>query len=322
MKKTLLLMVAGLMLLTQCRKDDLAGVTPGTQTVNMTVTVGTGRTNIGDNGSITWSENDKLYVSDGAKCIGALDIYNEANPANCGPNYSVAKFHGSVNLNDVKDGQVFHFFYLGNGDNVTFNSGTSEKSYENATSATIGFNEQNIYKGDNDKLVNASNFHIGYGIETGTLTTTDDTKTITITKAVNMSSKVAIAYFEFKDGTKDGYKDKVTISGAYNQMTVNFGCVKSGEKEVKPDSEIFVGGYKEETQKYITLTETSSSQRYVMLVPTSFVETGGEEKTLTFSKNSTSEGGPTVEFTKGIVANHFYCKDGNLKDPIEVTFPN
>ena len=305
-------MVAGLMLLTQCRKDDLAGVTPGTQTVNMTVTVGTSRTNIGDDGSITWSANDILYVSDGAKCIGYLKI--EESSKSYGAS---AKFQGSVNSNDVEDGQFFHFFYLGNGGDVTFSGGTS-KTYENATSATIDFNshkdEGGKSVGQTGELTNLSQYHIGYGTGTGTLTTTDDTKTITINETVKMLSEVAIAYFEFKDGTKDGYNGTVTISGAYNQMNVNFVCKDVGNVD------IFEGGYKEETQKDITLTGTSS-QRYVMLVPTSFDETGGE-KTLTFSKNSTSEGDPTVEFTKGIVANHFYCKDGNHKDPIEVTFPN
>lgn len=273
MKKVLLMIAAALLLMTQCRKDEMPAVMPETNTVRMTVTAGSGsKTDISAAGAITWSPGDKLYVGYDSKYVGCLEIKS-------GQNTPTGWFSGNVTLpTGTENGEkTFHFFYLGsNPPAVT--SGVS--------SVEVSFAEQEIYADANNKLVNASAHHIGYGSAKGTVT-----DGIVTGINVTLVSKVALARFSF---TKDAaaYTDALTLSGdkIYSSMTVGFNG--SFNHVATPGNITLTGGY---------------GERYVMLVPTG----DAIEQTLTFT-GSSDEGEGKVP---GLESNKFYGKT----EPIAVT---
>lgn len=278
MKKVLLMIAAALLLMTQCRKDEMPAVMPETNTVRMTVTVGSGsKTDISETGGIAWSSGDRLYVGNGSKCIGCLDIEQSDT------GQATANFSGKVDLTGVADGQEFGFFYLGNGATFIDNEG-KEITYPDFTNkqfVVVDFSNQNITANEG-KLQNAAQFHVGYGTGTGVLkevTTTEGTKEhkVEISEIVSMKSKVALVRFNF---TKDN-DNPVTVSGIYDKMTVNF----NGS---------FVGSYKDGKTGTFTLNDNKA---YVMLVPTA----NTTELKLIYNNKTR-----LVTFNNGIKENKFY----------------
>ena len=68
-------MAAALMTMTQCRKQETVPATPSADTIKMTITAGPGaKTDITNEGAITWTSGDVLYVSDGANWLGSLTL--------------------------------------------------------------------------------------------------------------------------------------------------------------------------------------------------------------------------------------------------------
>lgn len=286
MKKVLLMIAAALLLMTQCRKNEMPAVMSETNTVRMTVTVGSGsKTDIANDGTITWdnpsdisddSKKEKLYVSNGTKCIGCLTITGVSTDK------KVGTFSGDVTLPDGTTGeQTFHFFYLGNCNSIAWNpQNTVEGSqnidktepWSNATSATV------VFSGQSGKLDELEKFHIGYG-DGNLKEVVNETGKVEISGIVSMESKVALVQFNFtKDKDND---DPVTVSGIYDKMTVNF----NGSSE---DS------YKDGETGTFTLND---NEAYVMLVPTTTVT-----ELKLFYHNKTR----LVTFNEGIKENKFY----------------
>ena len=265
------------LLLTQCRKPAVELPTAGPANenmVSMTVTVGHGgKTEITGTGAITWSAGDKLYVGDGSKYIGCLELQSGAGDA-------TGTFSGSVSATESTD---FGFYYLGRKDY------TSRLIGGTSTLIDISFAEQD---GRIEKL---SDCHIGYGTATGRV----DGGSILIDDVVAMTSKVAMAYFDFKDGTAEGYTGAITLNGTNicNSMTVGFNGSFAGTTDTEG--------------KAISLTNTSSSRKYVMLVPPAVVA----EETLNFG--GAYEG--STKFYKGIEANNFYCVGAGQPIAVSVT---
>ncbi len=269
------MVMAVALLLTQCRKPAVELPTAGPANenmVSMTVTVGHGRTLIGADGAITWSAGDKLYVGDGSKYIGFLTLVGDGGDA-------TGTFSGSVS---TTTSTTFGFYYLGSGDYTS-------SLESDPTKVDISFASQT------GVLADASSCHIGYGTASGRV---DGTSVILeSTDPVTMKSKVAIAYFDFKENGTSDYPGAITLSGENicNEMTVKFSGAESG---------MFTG----KTVGNISLASTPSSKKYVMLVPT-----GTGEETLEFGGGA--EGSTTLY--KGIEANKFYCVGAG--EPIAVT---
>lgn len=265
------------LLFAQCKKSEDSAPSEA-KPVEMTVTVGPGsKTDIASTGGITWSAGDKLYVGYDGKYVGYLTLAS-------GVGGVTGMFTGSVELTGVKEGDelTFHFYYLGSADHTGLEKG--------AKSVEVDFSSQDITKDGNGKLTNASKHHVCYGSANGTVVggaVTDIN--------VMMVSKVAIAHFNFKKGDAD-YKGALKLSGTNicNKMTVNFNSEMFACTGIKGD---------------ISLTNTTSSEKYVMLVPTA--ETTGSQ-IMTFAGKYVS-GETTLE--NGIKPNKFY----GLKDAIAVT---
>ncbi len=270
---------AALMLgVAQCKKPDVSATVPETNTVNMTVTASPGRTAIDSaDGTVVWSDGDKMYVSaedNGSwTCKGSLTLQSGAGTP-------TGTFTGT--LTGVSDGEhEFKFFYLGSNNGVSPSAGT--------TTVEISFDNQNVTGGSKGTLTGSDKYHVGYGVATGTVSGSN-VSDINVT----LTSKVAIAYLDFIDG-ETPYTGTLTLSGEniYNSMTVNFDGHFTGQKT---------------GEECINLTNTTSSKKYVMLVPK-----GAGEETLVFGGGA--EG--TTTFYNGIVENKIYrMSDGS---PIEVS---
>ena len=178
-------MAAALMTMTQCRKQETMPVTPAADTIKMTVTAGPGRTSIDtENGSIKWSAGDKLYVSDGAKWLGSLDLVGEGGSAQGTFTGSIAAIGGDVT--------TCHFFYLGHDNGMAEPTGTA--------AASISFAAQD------GTIGGAMKYHTGYG-------STD----VTVAEGeaagyVVMNTKIAIAHFNFTKNSQP-YTGAVTMGG-------------------------------------------------------------------------------------------------------------
>ena len=196
MKKVLLIMAAALMTMTQCRKQETMPAMPSADTVKMTITAGPGRTDINTtDGSITWSEGDKLYVSNGATWLGSLTLVGNGGSAQ-------GTFTGSIA--SIGDGvTTCHFFYLGHDNGMTEPAGTA--------AASISFAAQD------GTLADAMKYHIGYG-------NTD----VTVAEGaaagyVIMNTKIAIAHLNLTTADSHPYTGAVTMGGTdiSNTMTVS-----------------------------------------------------------------------------------------------------
>ena len=249
MKKVLFIMAAAFLMMTQCRKENATPNMPADGAVKMTVTAGPGRTDINTaTGAITWSEDDRLYVSNGAIWLGSLTLVDGAGTAN-------GTFSGSVTgLDD--EGDACHFFYLGHDNGMTELTGTA--------TANISFAAQD------GTLDGAMKYHIGYGNTSVTVTEGE------ATGSVIMNTKIAIAHINFTDGTS-AYTGSLTMGGTgiFNTLSVNPDGTFSGSG----DEGITIGNGGGTTgERYVTLIPTETTE--VLNVSFTGDATGG----MTFAK--------------------------------------
>ena len=226
MRKALLIMAAALMTLAQCRKQETVPAMPSANTIKMTVTAGPGaKTNITDEGKITWTSGDVLYVSDGTNWLGSLTLVSgEGNVS--------GTFTGTIQ--GIGDGvKTCHFFYLGKGIVTTTPSGTTDVS--------ISFASQD---GSRD---GALKYHLGHG--SAEVTVSEGVAT----GAVAMRTEIAIAHLKLKMDGAD-YKGKVTMDVS-NTMTVNPNGTFSGS-----DKGINIGNNGESGDRYVTLIPTTGTE--------------------------------------------------------------
>ncbi|MCQ2319676.1 MAG: hypothetical protein MJZ90_12290 [Bacteroidales bacterium] len=230
MKKVLLIMAAALMTLAQCKKQETSPATPSADTIKMTITAGPGaKTNITDEGAITWTSGDVLYVSDGAKWLGSLTLQSGAGNAR-------GTFTG--NIQGIGDGTATcHFFYLGH------DNGMTGATVGENTNAVISFASQDGGKGD------ALKYHLGHGSADVTVSGG------VATGAVAMRTEIAIAHLKLKMDGED-YKGKVTMDVS-NTMTVSPAGTFSGSSAtgitINKD-----GGYTT-GDRYVTLIPTETT---------------------------------------------------------------
>ena len=204
MKKVMFIMAAALLMMTQCKKENETPTDPAEGTVKMTVTAGSCRTNIDtENGAITWSAGDKLYVSDGSSWLGSLTLVGEGGSAQ-------GTFTGSIA--GIGDGTTpCHFFYLGHDNGMTEPAGS--------TAASISFASQD------GTLAGAMKYHIGYGRTDVTVTEGE------AIGSVVMNTKIAIAHINFTESTT-AYTKSVTMGGTGVSNTLS----------VSPDGSFSGGG--------------------------------------------------------------------------------
>ena len=231
MRKALFIMAAALMTMTQCKKQEMSPAAPAADTIKMTVTAGSGaKTDINtETGAITWSEGDKLYVSDGTSWLGSLTLVSGAGTPQ-------GTFTGSVTgLDD--EGAPCHFFYLGKGNIATTPTGTAAVSISLAS-------QDGTLRGENG----AMKYHAGYGRTDVTVTEGE------ATGYVLMNTKIAIAHINF---TKDSqpYTGLVTMGGTGVSNTLT----------VSPDGS-FSGG--DDGGIAIDKGDGTTGERFVTLIPT------------------------------------------------------
>ena len=232
MKKVMLIMAAALLMMTQCKKENETPTDPAEGTVKMTVTAGPGRTGIDtENGAITWSAGDKLYVSDGTNWLGSLTLIGDGGSA-----------QGTFTGNIVGIGEsetTCHFFYLGHDNSMTEPTGS--------TAANISFAAQD------GTLAGAMKYHLGYG-NTTNVTVTDDEAI----GSVIMNTKIAIAHLNLITAGSQAYTGSVTMEGTgiCNVMTVNPNGTFSGS-----GTDGITIGATTTGEKYVTLIPTTGMDR-------------------------------------------------------------
>ncbi len=231
MKKVMFIMAAALMMMTQCKKENATPNDPAEGTVKMTVTAGSGRTSIDtENGAITWSAGDKLYVSDGENWLGSLTLVGEGGTAN-------GTFTGSIA--GIGDGTTpCHFFYLGHDNGMTEPAGS--------TAACISFAEQD------GTLASAMKYHLGYGNTSVTVTEGE------ATGSVIMNTKIAIAHLNLTTDGTNAYKGAVTMGGTgiSNTLSVSPDGTFSGSGE---DGITIGNGGGTTGERYVTLIPTGTT---------------------------------------------------------------
>ncbi len=225
-KAFLFITMAAALLFTQCRKQETTPAAPSADTIRMTITAGPGaKTDIANDGSITWSEGDKLYVSDGEKWLGCLTLDKGAGASN-------GTFTGDIS--EISDGTTCHFFYLGKGNEMTELSGSNDVS--------ISFASQDGSK------EGALKYHLGHGTAKVTVSGGE------ATGAVTMRTEIAMAHLKLKMDGAD-YKGAVTMD-VNNTMTVTPGGSFSGGGEGGID----IGGGNT-GDRYVTLIPTETTDK-------------------------------------------------------------
>lgn len=222
------IMAAALLMMTQCKKEKETLTDPAEGTVKMTVTAGSCRTSIDtENGAITWSAGDKLYVSDGSSWLGSLTLVGESGSAQ-------GTFTGNIVGIDESE-TTCHFFYLGHDNSMTEPTGS--------TAASIPFAAQD------GTLAGAMKYHTGYGSTDVTVTEGE------ATGSVVMNTKIAIARINFTTDGTQAYTSDVTMTGVSNTLSVNPDGTFSGSGE----GGIVIGGTTGE--RYVTLIPTAETDR-------------------------------------------------------------
>lgn len=254
MKKVMFIMAAVLLMMTQCKKENETPTDPAEGTVKMTVTAGPGRTSIDtENGAITWSAGDKLYVSGGTNWLGSLTLVSGAGTPQ-------GTFTGSVTgLDD--EGALCHFFYLGR------DNGMTEPTAGTSTDAVISLATQD------GTLAGAMKYHIGYG-RTGVTVTEGEA-----IGSVVMNTKIAIAHINFTTDGTQAYTGSVTMggTGVSNTLTVSPAGIFSGSGDGGDGIAIDKG-------------DGTTGERFVTLIPTETADvlnvafTGDATGSMTFAK--------------------------------------
>lgn len=190
-------MAAALMTMTQCRKQETV---PSANTIKMTITAGPGaKTEITNEGAITWTLGDKLYVSDGTNWLGSLDLQSGVGEAR-------GTFTGTIQ--GIGEGTTkCHFFYLGHDNGMAAPTGT--------TNAVISFASQDGSKDD------ALKYHLGHGSADVKVSGGEATGEVT-----TMITEIAIAHLKLKMNDED-YTGSVTMDVS-NTMKVSPGGTFTG----------------------------------------------------------------------------------------------
>ena len=222
-------MAAALLMMTQCKKEKETLTDPAEGTVKMTVTAGSCRTSIDtENGAITWSAGDKLYVSDGSSWLDSLTLVGESGSAQ-------GTFTGNIVGIDESE-TTCHFFYLGHDNSMTEPTGS--------TAASIPFAAQD------GTLAGAMKYHTGYGSTDVTVTEGE------ATGSVVMNTKIAIARINFTTDGTQAYTSDVTMTGVSNTLSVNpDGSFSGGD-----DGGITIGNGNGTTgERFVTLIPTGTT---------------------------------------------------------------
>ena len=223
-------MAAVLLMMTQCRKENATPNMPADGAVKMTVTAGPGRTDINTaTGAITWSEGDRLYVSDGTNWLGSLTLDEGAGTAN-------GTFTGNVTgLDD--EGDACHFFYLGH------DNGMEEPTASSSDPVSISFAAQD------GTLDGAMKYHIGYGNTSVTVESGE------YAGYVKMDTKIAIAHINFTTDGTTAYTGAVTMGGTGIRNTLSVS--PNGNFSGSGTDGITIGGTTGE--RYVTLIPTETA---------------------------------------------------------------
>ena len=224
-------MAAALMTMTQCRKQETMPMTPSANTIKMTITAGSGaKTDINtETGAITWSEGDKLYVSDGTNWLGSLTLIGEGGSAQ-------GTFTGSIAGIDETE-TTCHFFYLGHDNGMEEPTGTA--------AANISLASQD------GTLAGAMKYHAGYGRTDVTVESGE------YEGYVLMNTKIAIAHINFTTDGTTAYTGSVTMGGTgiSNTLTVS----PAGSFSGSGTDGITIGGTTGE--RFVTLIPTAGTDR-------------------------------------------------------------
>ena len=225
MKKVLLIMAAALMTMTQCRKQETVPATPSANTIKMTITAGPGaKTDITNEGAITWTSGDVLYVSDGTNWLGSLTLQGGAGNAS-------GTFTG--NISEISGGTTCHFFYLGH------DNGMAAPTANTTTDVSISFASQD------GSREGALKYHLGHGSADVTVSGG------VATGAVAMRTEIAMAHLKLTMDSKP-YTGSATMDVS-NTMTVS----PAGSFSGSGTDGITIGGTSGD--RYVTLIPTGTS---------------------------------------------------------------
>ena len=221
-------MAAALMTMTQCRKQETVPATPSADTIKMTITAGPGaKTDITNEGAITWTSDDKLYVSDGAKWLGSLTLQSGVSSAS-------GTFTGTIA--SIGEGTTTcHFFYLGH------DNGMAAPTANTTTDVSISFASQDGTRGG------ALKYHLGHGSADVTVSGG------VATGAVAMRTEIAIAHLKLTMDSKP-YTGSATMDVS-NTMTVSPAGTFSGS-----DNGINIGDNGGSGDRYVTLIPTTGTE--------------------------------------------------------------
>lgn len=284
--KVMLMALVMMLTFTQCKKN-VETVQPTTNGINMTLYANNGaKTNINGSGEISWSTSETIYVvdDDSKRCVGTLT--NGVGGGNA--------FSGTLDGITTSGVYNFHYYYLG--------KGNSEVTYPTigAESFSMDFTNQD------GSLSNLEKFHIGVGTEVGVDVTTGEP----VYSYATMKSLVSIGYFDIAGMAEVGENVYMYGENLNNKITIDF--TTNTVTNTKVDTE--------HNNNYICLGTVASGAtcgKYVMLVPNHTDGTEELDTDITFvSKRTTGTCNDT--FPYGIIANRFYCKDGESNKPIEV----
>ena len=219
-------MAAVLMTMMQCRKQETM---PSANTIKMTITAGPGaKTDITDEGAITWSKDDVLYVSDGTKWLGRLNLQSGVSSAS-------GTFTGTIA--SIGEGTTTcHFFYLGH------DNGMAAPTANTTTDVSISFASQDGTRGG------ALKYHLGHGSANVTVREGE------ATGAVRMSTKIAIAHINFTVNSQP-YTGAVKMTGVSSTMTVTPAGTFSGGGS----DGITIGNNGGSGDRYVTLIPEEAS---------------------------------------------------------------
>ena len=194
-------------------------------------------------------------------------------------------FTGTVTGLESGNEYTLHYYYVG----------TEQTIAENATSFSMDFINQD------GSLANLGKFHIGHGTQTLTY------EGGTITSVAGLRSLVSVGYFDIAGMAEVGEKVYMYGDNLNNKISINFSTNAVTNTKVTGNNLICLGA----------VTEGATCGKYVMLVPNHIDGTETLTTDITFiSKRTTGTCNST--FNYGIVADRFYCKDGNTSTPIDV----
>ena len=196
-KKGTALLLSAVMLLsmTQCKKTSVKPESTNTSsgvTMYLTAHNGDSKTTFGANGSITWNQNEKIYVVDDAlgQCVGY--VTNGTDGGNT--------FSGTINVEPGTHN--FHYYYVGTVQTITDNATSFEMDFTNQTGL----------------LVDLGKFHIGRGIQKDVVVI----ENTPITAEAAMTSLVSVAYFNTTGMAESGEKVYLYGDNINNKITINF----------------------------------------------------------------------------------------------------